>query len=216
MTPHCSSLLTHPDVLLQPLAYITAFALVFKTNVAYNRYWESATSSTTMSSKWGDAAALALSFNEFSSAEEAKKDASAVQLERCQFEALTLHQFSLMHACALQYLRRDLDLDHIVEAPCESVHSANYLHSVMRRSHIEWQNLAVIGGLSESEKVHLRMSDDRVASQMSSILRQFNTRRASGGLWVDAPTLSRVYQVIAQSDNSSFIYSSKHRSCLHV
>lgn len=26
----------------QPLAYIVAFALVFRTNVAYNRYWESA------------------------------------------------------------------------------------------------------------------------------------------------------------------------------
>eukprot|EP00966_Prymnesium_polylepis_P126330 2921694-Prymnesium_polylepis.1 len=48
----------------QVFAYIVAFALVFRTNVASNRYWEARSHVGTMSSKWGDSAALALSFEE--------------------------------------------------------------------------------------------------------------------------------------------------------
>ena len=36
------TLFDHPYP-FQPLAYVVAFALVFRTNVAYNRYWESCT-----------------------------------------------------------------------------------------------------------------------------------------------------------------------------
>ena len=62
-----------PEVLLQlfnhpypfqPMAHVVAFALVFRTNVAYNRYWESCTEVCLMSAKWGDTFAEALSFDD--------------------------------------------------------------------------------------------------------------------------------------------------------
>ena len=39
---YLDSLFDHPYP-FQPMAHIVAFALVFRTNVAYNRYWESCT-----------------------------------------------------------------------------------------------------------------------------------------------------------------------------
>ena len=56
---------TLEDVFVHPypfqvFAYIVAFALVFRTNVANSRYWEARTQVGIMSSKWGDSAALAL------------------------------------------------------------------------------------------------------------------------------------------------------------
>ena len=52
--------LTHTQ---QVFCYITAFALVFRTNTAYARYWEARLACATMASKWGDAAAMALVFD---------------------------------------------------------------------------------------------------------------------------------------------------------
>ncbi|EOD20076.1 hypothetical protein EMIHUDRAFT_208888, partial [Emiliania huxleyi CCMP1516] len=48
---------------LYVFCYITAFALVFRTNTAYARYWEARLACATMASKWGDAAAMALVFD---------------------------------------------------------------------------------------------------------------------------------------------------------
>ena len=44
-------------------ANIVGFALVFRTNVSYNRYWEGITHLRQMSSKWGDAATEVLSYD---------------------------------------------------------------------------------------------------------------------------------------------------------
>ena len=62
--PHylLSELFVHPYP-FQVFAYIVAFALVFRTNVGYNRYWEGRTQAAQMASKWGDAAAGALSYD---------------------------------------------------------------------------------------------------------------------------------------------------------
>ena len=40
--PYLLGLFDHPFP-FQPIAQVVAFALVFRTNVAYNRYWESCT-----------------------------------------------------------------------------------------------------------------------------------------------------------------------------
>ena len=50
----------------QVFSYIVAFSLVFRTNAAYGRYWEMRHMFARMQSKWADAAALALAFEELS------------------------------------------------------------------------------------------------------------------------------------------------------
>ena len=111
--PHylLSELFVHPYP-FQVFAYIVAFALVFRTNVAYNRFWEMATSVTLMGSKWGDAACEAITFDELPRGKEPADRAKKLAARR-RFQALMVRRYSLMHACALQYLRRDDQLDNL-------------------------------------------------------------------------------------------------------
>ena len=99
-----NDLFAHPYP-FQPLFYIAAFSVVFRTNVAYNRYWESATQVAFMSAKWGDAIIQTISFDMFSLP---TPDADNVQLhrERRLWQAKILHKASLLHAVSLQCLTR--------------------------------------------------------------------------------------------------------------
>ena len=105
--PHevLAELFVHPYP-FQVFAYIVAFALVFRTNVGYNRYWEGRTQAAQMASKWGDAAAGALSYDM-----HARDDNEEIVRARAEWQALLIHRFSLLHALAMQYVRRERDLD---------------------------------------------------------------------------------------------------------
>ena len=59
---YLDKLLVHPYP-FQPFAYIAAFALVFRTNVAMQRFNEANTWTTQVSSRWGDAVVEALAFD---------------------------------------------------------------------------------------------------------------------------------------------------------
>jgi len=307
----------------QPMAHIVAFALVFRTNVAYNRYWESCTQVALMSAKWGDAVSEALSFDELDkpgasatqkSPLEAESERSLAHRQRRHSQALVINRASLMHALAIQYLRRDDDLtrlraatptatglagllpladtraedqtgDHLDEAMqsieqpqhhtmditeftqasglashfgaipaslnephsadekvAESVltatngdasslteqHSADAkpqldhakpqvadnslpspnvlsleIFEAMQRQRgtidtgIAWPDLPVLGGVAPAELAQLLLSEDRVGFVFSRMMMLINTRRLAGGLWVEAPVLSRVYQVLS-------------------
>ena len=126
-----TSFFEHPYP-FQVFAYIVAFALVFRTNTAHGRYWEMRTHFAQMTSKWSDAAALSLDFEELSIVErqkmtdedgaDARSEAPAAPADKSfsvdartrQSQALLVHRFSLMHALALQYLRRDNSLERLV------------------------------------------------------------------------------------------------------
>ena len=101
----------------QVFAYSVAFALVFRTQIAYHRYWDMRTDVQKMSSKWGDALAFALAFEELTVAKElpaatvlpvpsSPSDATAAPAKPTQAgagrrsQALLVHRFSLMHALA--------------------------------------------------------------------------------------------------------------------
>ena len=64
----------------QVFSYIVAFALVFRTNTAYARYWEMRTHFGQMSSKWLDAAAFAMTFEQL--AEEMPRTRSETDSEQ--------------------------------------------------------------------------------------------------------------------------------------
>ncbi|EOD04449.1 hypothetical protein EMIHUDRAFT_121623, partial [Emiliania huxleyi CCMP1516] len=93
----------------QPVAHIVGVAIVFATNVAYLRYWESCSSVTYMSARWGDAVATALSFDELRRGGEPADpvERRAAWRERRLSQASILHLASLLHGLALLYLRRD-------------------------------------------------------------------------------------------------------------
>ena len=88
--------------------YVAAFALVFRTNVAYNRYWESCTQAAFMAAKWGDTVALVLGFDMFN--KPPQNNNARTHRQRRLWQALIIHRASLLHTLSMQYLRRDDDV----------------------------------------------------------------------------------------------------------
>lgn len=109
----------------QLYAFIVGFLIVFRTNFAYQRYWEGRSTIAQMDGKWLDGACMAITF-------DATGDSSTPYLDGIKsrpsvtqkptkngspshehfYEEIT-HLFSLMHALAMQHLRQDSDLDNL-------------------------------------------------------------------------------------------------------
>merc|ERR1719421_1820540 len=109
----------------QLYAFIVGFLIVFRTNFAYQRYWEGRSTIAQMDGKWLDGACMAVVF-------DATGDSSMPYLDGIKsrpsitqaptknnsvshqtfFEEIS-HLFSLMHALALQHLRQDSDLGNL-------------------------------------------------------------------------------------------------------
>lgn len=66
-----------------------------------------------MSAKWGDMVCAAMSFDELSKPTASAPDLAQLHYNRRLSQAKLIHLSSLMHAVALQYLRRDSDLGHL-------------------------------------------------------------------------------------------------------
>jgi len=117
----------------QVFASMVGFALVFRTNVAYNRYWEGLTNFRTLSVKWGDCATMILGFDAHTKTDETKAT-------REQFAAYLVHRISLLHALACAHLRREVDLRLSSEpAPPTPIDVGifNYDDGLLRRESIE-------------------------------------------------------------------------------
>ena len=77
--------------------YITvAFLLVFRSNLAYQRFWEGRTQLALMQAKWSDAAAQAVLFDDMD---------GEVPIESEVYRFRIVHLFSLLHAVSIQTLR---------------------------------------------------------------------------------------------------------------
>ena len=104
--PHevLAELFVHPYP-FQVFAYIVAFALVFRTNVGYNRYWEGRTQAAQMASKWGDAAAGALSYDM-----HARDDNGTVSQSRIAgISMVALGLWAIDYSCVLLWKTHRLD-----------------------------------------------------------------------------------------------------------
>ena len=102
----------------QMYAFIVGFGLIFRTNLAYSRYWEGRDAIANMGSKWADAV---LQFDSFL-LEPGKNDDGEDAEELSSIKAQFLHAMSLTHALAIMTIRGDdvglptsRSIDHIVE-----------------------------------------------------------------------------------------------------
>ena len=100
----------------QAFAYMVGIALVFRTNVAYARYWEGVTAYKQFCAKWGDSCTFVLSFDRHSLAPDTPKGRDN-EATRSTFAALCVHRFSLLHALACAHLRRENFLRPVTRAP---------------------------------------------------------------------------------------------------
>ncbi|KAF4683812.1 Zinc finger, RAN-binding domain containing 2 [Perkinsus olseni] len=95
--------LEHPFA-LQIYTYIFGFVVVFRTKMAYDRYWEAMTNLSLMVSKWGDAFMQLVAFSNatIEGADVASRPAVAEDLYK--FQRDLIHLFSLMSALAMRTL----------------------------------------------------------------------------------------------------------------
>jgi hypothetical protein len=110
----------------QIFAFLVGFCLIFRTNFAYQRYQEALGHVVTAGSKWGDAAMHMITWDtshihDYAAAGPYSRSANDAgsgkgmidQQHRKQFRQDMMHLFSLLHAVAMQELRRDTQLGNL-------------------------------------------------------------------------------------------------------
>ncbi|KAL4435251.1 hypothetical protein ABPG77_001933 [Micractinium sp. CCAP 211/92] len=102
----------------QLFAFLVGFILVFRSNLAYARFWEGRSQLQLLSAHWADAVVKALTFEAVSAAHACAngaqgsdgsdgRQASHQQHRLDAFATRLLHSASLLHGLSLQHLRRD-------------------------------------------------------------------------------------------------------------
>lgn len=99
----------------QVFAFTLGFVVVFRSNFAYQRYWQAVQHATTMTSKWGD---VALQLNCF---DTCLAHCSDNDHERRVFRMELVHLMSLLHGVALQALRWDSNVRNLVDFKPDAV-----------------------------------------------------------------------------------------------
>ena len=205
-------------------ANLVGFTLVFRTNIAYNRYWEGISQLKQMSAKWGDAAFHVLSMDciEKPAASPPQPGQQTLSSTRSLYRAAVCHRFSLLHALGIAHLRREIKLRDFATAPVGADHHPADRRPIKETAHsAEWCSglkqsfwpsnyddflaanpLPVLGGLSDAERRGLELlnSEERVHAEFARVLATVNSRRAAGGLAVDPPAVSRIHQTLSDGN----------------
>jgi len=169
----------HPYA-FQLFAYLLGFIMVFRTNFAYQRYWEAIGAVNNMAAKWLDGALMGICFDadgrwdrplldgamDEASCKNHPKFGDKGGPTHSEFYSDITHLCSLLHAVALMHLRDDNNLDNIEFAyPTAEGSKPLSVSSKMRvygmptfdpsRRDFASQKLPVLGGLNPEERLVL-------------------------------------------------------------
>jgi len=224
-------LFEEPKIFYHPYAHqlfaiVAGFLLVFRSQLAYQRFWEARTQLAYMQAKWSDAAMMAVIFD------DADGEPS---LETEVYRMRITHLFSLLHALAIQDLRREDSEAGLCEAKNELappvvedkqfrsqyMSKSATVRKMMLQENIDKNNirhtLAVIMGITDEEKELLWTCPgtrgepaepvDQVYRCIAWVMREVGRRWREGGLGritppnggggIPPPVLSRLHQVLS-------------------
>eukprot|EP00931_Biecheleriopsis_adriatica_P040807 TRINITY_DN23371_c0_g1_i1.p1 TRINITY_DN23371_c0_g1~~TRINITY_DN23371_c0_g1_i1.p1 ORF type:complete len:390 (+),score=55.54 TRINITY_DN23371_c0_g1_i1:119-1288(+) len=178
-----SEFISHPYA-FQLFAYLLGFLMVFRTNFAYQRYWEAIGAMQNMAAKWLDGALMGIAFDAGGRVDRPllygaqDKDSSQPNDPKnkggpshSDFYGEIVHLCSLLHALALQHLRQDSNLDNLELAYPDAgaipisqkmvtfgmpVFSLAKVGDTLAR-----QKLPVLGGLRPEERAVLEMDSQQ-------------------------------------------------------
>mmetsp|Transcript_34653 Transcript_34653/g.78361 ORF Transcript_34653/g.78361 Transcript_34653/m.78361 type:complete len:499 (+) Transcript_34653:133-1629(+) len=167
----------------QLFAYMVGFLMVFRTNFAYQRYWEALDAVQRMGAKWFDGACMSIAFDAPGAGDasmpylagrdhpERQRQLKDVGHSHTEFFFQVAHLFSLLHGLALQHLRCDPDLTNLeahenlhtpfVPPPVPSIiahKSSGGLAAFSEgnvRSQLQLRKLKILGALAPEELVLL-------------------------------------------------------------
>ena len=206
------------------MALTAGFLLVFRSQLAYQRWWEGRTQLALMQAKWSDCAAQAVLFDDMD---------GEVPIESEVYRFRIIHLFSLLHAVSIQSLRgenSDLGLveadDELAAPVVENREYRSRAQSVAtttqkiflqtdRERDAATVELEVLMGITDDERHFLweiqanpvdgrqpgKEPVDQVFRIVAWIMREVGRRQREGGLKVPPPVLSRLYQVLSDGHN---------------
>lgn len=211
----------------QVFAIVAGFLLVFRSQLAYQRFWEARTQLAYMQAKWSDAAMMAVIFD------DADGEPS---LETEVYRMRMIHLFSLLHALAIQDLRREAGEVGLCEATHElampviedkqfrssEMSRAGTMRKMFLQESVDKNNnrhkLQVIMGITDEEKELLwecqntgREPVDQVFRCVAWVMREVGRRWRQGGLGrigppagggIPPPVLSRLHQVLSDGHHA--------------
>ena len=156
-------------------ANLVGFTLVFRTNIAYNRYWEGISQLKQMSAKWGDAAFHVLSMDciEKPAASPPQPGQQTLSSTRSLYRAAVCHRFSLLHALGIAHLRREIKLRDFGTAPvgAEQTMTTDGYEAFHRRSCLrsDFSSMYFTLGLVEEASEVLQACREKAADDENSV-----------------------------------------------
>lgn len=179
----------------QVYAVFFSFLLVFRSSLAYGRYWEGITNVVQMHAKLGDACLQAIAFDENTPLDKPAGEKIA------HFCAHLVHLVSLMSALAMQELNGDTNLDNLVQKQRKTItqqsdswHLAAFIFPRMAHHKLQPVKYEVLHGFQEGETFALIGAKDRVGYVLTRVVRLLSQRIAQGGLAMPPPIVSRTFQ----------------------
>lgn len=160
-------------IVWQGFSFLVGFLIVFRTSMAYNRFWEGCTQLYRMRAEWMDAVSSIFSFTKFSSAIETEATHD--------FQQVLIRLFSMLHALALAE----------VEDSSSKMPEDVFAYGL---------NLIDPLGIDPESIIAIRNSDAKVELVFTWIQQLVveNIRSPSGGvLDIPPPILSRAFQELA-------------------
>mmetsp|Transcript_36983 Transcript_36983/g.85334 ORF Transcript_36983/g.85334 Transcript_36983/m.85334 type:complete len:604 (+) Transcript_36983:11-1822(+) len=216
-TIFCALLLSFPEVkehlvvtgsVIRIFASILGYTIVFRTNMAFQRFFEGVEHVMSMFSKWRDACITLFVFIEVSLREHVRRGNVQQVQTLVLSRARLLHWFSLLTAMAVQKLSIVEDGEDIEAGFCITAAPANRMHnkhhSVSGDVCLPPQQLKgaedgprVVGQLTPQEKAELKAAPDPIMLIIKWIQVEVSSLTVSGHFVVAPPLLSRVYQELS-------------------
>lgn len=161
------------DWMIEPIIWgglmsMVTFFLIFRTSIAYGRFWDGATSTMSMSSEWYDACSSLCAFTRYS-----KADPVAIS----RFKHLIVRLFSALHALALAEIE-------------DGPHTETGSRSL-------GMELIDIQGLDEMTLRSLHSTDQRTQLVLHWLQGAITDALTAGILNIPPPLLTRVFQELS-------------------
>jgi len=173
-----------------------AFAIIFRVDLAYRRYWTGVTSATMMLSMWRNAYSNTVAFIDVSLEEfQRQKDTKRAE-ELQESKELLLHWFSVLFAIAVQTLqwREEPNVLRPYTPASDAPKHQNSATWAMFSESDTLERIFIHGETSRMERDALEDAFDKLTHVMQWITMEVSNLHLFGLVLIPSPILSRVYE----------------------
>jgi predicted membrane chloride channel (bestrophin family) len=187
---------------------VLAFAIIFRTALAYRRFWEGVTASMKMLSLWRSAYASMLSLLDASLEEHRMRGNDEIVEEVLAARQRLLHWFSLLFAVAVQTLQWREEpnlLRPMHESECAAFEQRPFWSQITENEKID--RVYIHSNPSRRERVLLANSFDKLTTIIHWIEHEVSKMHLFNHLYIHSSILTRIYEELS---GGSLAYCEAH------